>query len=231
MANQHESKIEDFAFDYLKKHYIQQCSLTNVLVSHSEKTKRGVTPDGILVFKKNMNDVFVSSVSMAQAAQLKPLLEKYKKNGLGLLRFVTPLGLAIACFFLGKSINNLLVMLVAPVVVAPLGFLLHTYLLKKYYLRQISNILDAVKQIPADEHWIGLSISSLTFRKNQLATSLLNLCNEKGIGLITVGQRAKVVLMQKPERENCRRSDFLTYYESEDNIRKAVLGDHVLRVA
>jgi hypothetical protein len=231
MANQQENKIEDFAFDYLKQHYTQQCSSSTILVSHSEKTKRNVTPDGILAFKKDVNDVFVASVSMAQAAQLKPLLVNYKKKGLGLVRFATPLVLAIVCFILGKSVNNLLVMLVAPVIVAPLGFMAHSYLLKKYYIRQIEKVLDTVKQIPADEHWIGLSISSLVFRKNQLATILLNLCNTKGIGLITVGQRAKVVLMSKPERETCRRSDFLTYYESEENIRKAVLGDHVLRVA
>ncbi|MBB6610973.1 hypothetical protein H7F15_07990 [Pontibacter sp. Tf4] len=231
MANQHDAKIEDFASDYLKKHYTQQCSLSNILVSHSEKTRRGAKADGILVFKKDLNEVFVASVSMEQASALTTLLVNFKKQGLGLLRFVTPLLVAAGCFLLGKSINNLLVMLVAPVIVAPLAFMLHSYLQKKFYIRQVEKILDNVRSIPADEHWIGLSVSSLVFRKNQLANILLSLCAEKGIGLITVGQRAKVVLMHKPDRTNCRRSDFLTYYESEENIRKAVLGDHVLRVA
>lgn len=231
MANQHSNKIEDFAFDYLQKHYSQQCSPANVLVSHSEKAKRGTSPDGILTFKRDLNNVFVASVSMAQAADLTQVLTNYKKKGLGLLRFATPVILAIACFFLGKSLNNLLVMLISPVVVAPLGFMLHSYMLKKHYVGKVEKILNVVKHIPADEHWIGLSISSLTFRKNPLATILLDLCSKKGIGLITVGQRAKVVLMNKPERENCRRNDFLSYYVSEETIRKATLGDHVLRVA
>lgn len=201
------------------------------MVGLSEKTKRGVTPDGILVFKRDANEVFIASISMEQTARLTTLLQRYKKKGLGLVRFLTPLLLAAGCFLFGKSLGNLLVMLVAPVVVAPLGFMLHTYLLKKFRLRQVEQLLDTVKQIPADEQWIGLSVSSLVFRKNPLALAMLEMCNQKGIGLITVGQRAKVVLMQKPQKLQSRRGDLLSRYTSEENIRKAVLGDHVLRVA
>lgn len=74
-------------------------------------------------------------------------------------------------------------------------------------------------------------MSSLTFRNNSLASHMLAMCERRGIGVITVGKRAKVVLMQEPRTLTCRRGDFLSHYAAEVRIRKAVLGDSYLRVA
>ncbi|MBC5775331.1 hypothetical protein H8S95_14725 [Pontibacter sp. KCTC 32443] len=231
MANQQVSKIEDFAFDYLKNYYTQQCYANNILVGQSEKTKRGNTTDGILAFKQTTGNVFVANISMQQSEALTNLVVNYKKNGLGWFRLITPLLVAAACFFIGRSTGNLLIMLIAPVIFAPFGFILHAYLLKKYRFRQVEKLVDQAKQYPANDQWIGLSISSLMFRKNLLATELLEVCNRKGVGLITVGQRSKVIMMKKPKSATCRRGDFLSHYASDENIRKAIEGDHVLRVA
>lgn len=231
MATQQESKIEDFAFDYLKAYYLQHLAANNILVGQDEKTKRGETADGMLVFKKSTGKAFVSIISLQQSVILVDLLLKYKSYGLGKLRFLSPLVLAALCFLLGKSIGNLLVMLVVPVVVAPLTFMLHTHLRKSYLRRRVETLVDKVTQLPADEQWIGLSISSLIFRNNPLANILLETCSQKGVGLITVGKRNKVILMQRPQHKACRRGDHLSHYLSEANSRRAMNDDHVLRVA
>ncbi|NDK55004.1 hypothetical protein [Pontibacter fetidus] len=231
MANQQDSKIENFAFDYLKNYYTQQHTVANILIGQGEKTKRGSVADGMLAFKKATGEIFVANISMEQSQRLTGLLVNYKKNGLSKLRLLTPLLLAALCFALGKSMDNILVMLIAPVVVAPIGFLLHTHFLKKYLNHQVETLLNNVKQVPADEQWIGLSISSLVFRNNPLAKIVLDMCRDKGIGLITVGQRSKVVLMQRPQNKPSRHSDYLRYYDSEANIRRAIDENHVLRVA
>ncbi|MER2996314.1 hypothetical protein [Pontibacter populi] len=231
MANQLESKIEDFAFDYLKNYYTQQYTTGNILVGQNEKTKRGITTDGMLAFKKPTGEAFLANISMQQSGRLVGMLTNYKKNGLGKLRLLTPLVLAALCFVLGKTTGNILVMLIAPIVVAPIGFMLHTFLIKKYNHRQLETLLDNVKLAPADEQWIGLSISSLVLRNNALAKTLLDMCHQKGLGLITVGKRSKVVLMQRPLNKVSRRNDYLCYYTSEATIRRALNEDHVLRVA
>jgi hypothetical protein len=231
MANQHESKIENFAFDYLKNYYNQQYPAGNILIGQAERTKRGNVADGLLAFKKPTGEVFVANISMEQSQSLTGLLINYKKSGLGKLRLLTPLLLAALCFVLGKSMGNILVMLIAPVVVAPIGYLLHTHFVKKYLNHQIENLLNNVKQVPADEQWIGLSISSLVFRNNPLAKIVMDMCRDKGIGLITVGQRNKVILMQRPQNKPSRHSDYLRHYDSEANIRRAIDENHVLRVA
>jgi hypothetical protein len=231
MANQQESKIEDFAFDFLKNYYTQQYAAKNILVGQDEKTKRGYTADGMLAFKRSEDEVMLATVSMHQSAALTNLLINYKNSGLGKLRFLTPLILAAVCFMAGKTIGNVLVMLIAPVVIAPLGFILHSFLIKKYRLRQLETIVDNIKHTPANEQWIGLSVSSLVFRKNVLATAFMEMCRDKGIGLLTVGKRCKVVIMQRPSYKASRRSDHLNSYTSETNIRRAINEDHVLRVA
>src|SRR5687768_5385483 len=103
MANQQESKIENVAFDYIKNYYKQQYTSTSILVSQAEKTKRGLTVDGLLAFKKSTEESFVAGISMQQSEALANLLINYKKNGLGKIRLLTPLLLAALCFVLGKA--------------------------------------------------------------------------------------------------------------------------------
>ncbi len=231
MAQQLESKIEDYAFDYLKNYYTQQFTAENVFVSQHEQTKRGQQIDGLLTFKRPADELFVANISMEQSQQLAGLLTNYKKNGLGKLRFLTPLLVSLICFAIGRSMGNVVVMFIAPVVVAPVSFMLHTYLIKKFRNRQVETIIEKVRTLPANEKWIGLSMSSLVFRNNPLAKFTLELCHEKGLGLISVGKRNKVVLLQRPTNKESRRGDYLSHYNSEDNIRRAINENHVLRVA
>ena len=124
-----------------------------------------------------------------------------------------------------------LYMLPAALSVAATGFALHSVLERNSLKNKLDRLLDSLKKLPADEQWLGISVSSLTFRHNSMATHLLDVCKRRGIGVITVGKRAKVVLMQEPVRQTCRRGDFLSYYEGEARIRKALSGDSFLRVA
>jgi hypothetical protein len=231
MAQQLESRIEDFAFDYLTNYYSQQYSTSSVVVGQHEKTKRGNSADGIVAVKHQSNEIILAAISMGQSERLTQLLTNYKIYGLGKLRLLTPVTILLACLFLGISTNNLWLTLVAPLPLAIAGFTVHSLILKQVRINQVDKLLSQVKENPANEYWIGLSISSLTFRNNLLAKKMLQLCQRKGIGLITVGKRAKVVRMHEPLFIASHNVDFLTKYESDAHIRKALLGDQVLRVA
>lgn len=231
MPNPQESKIEDFAFDYLQGYYTSQQGAKNVLISRSEKNKQGVEVEGMFTFKHPDNSLFLATVTFKNSQKLAALLTTYKKQGLSKLRFLTPALLLLLGIYSSVQFKGGIIGLVVAFVVAVAGFILHTYLLKSYLKRSINSLMDVLKMHQSNEQWLGLSISSLAFRNNDIATYFLKLCQRRGVGVITVGKRAKVVLMQEPRTNVCRKGDFLSHYVSEHSIRKAIQDNTVLRVA
>lgn len=231
MPNPQESKIEDFAFDYLQHYYMAQQGAKNVLIGRSEKSKQGVEVEGMFAFKHPDSSLFLATITFKNSQRLASLLTVYKKEGLSKLRFATPVLLLALGLYLSLRFDGGIYGIALSFLVAAGGFILHTYLLKSYIKRNINTLVDELKKHQANEQWLGLSISSLIFRNNSLANYFLKLCQRRGIGIITVGKRAKVVLMQEPRTNVCRKGDFLSHYVSEHNIRKAIQDDTILRVA
>lgn len=233
MPVQRESDINDFAYDYLRKHYITHLGVKHVQVNRAAKTKHGHALDGLFSLRSAPDKLFVASLHTNSSEQIASILSKHKKNGLSKLRYITALVLLATTFLAAWKVAGLSLWLAVPasLVLATAGFILHSVFEKQSRFRKISNLVDALKLTPANEQWLGLSMSSLVFRNNSLANQLLNLCERRGIGLITVGKRAKVVLIKEPRTHTCRQGDFLSYYEAEAQIRKTLLGDSYLRVA
>ncbi|WP_439880025.1 hypothetical protein ACSX1A_12745 [Pontibacter sp. MBLB2868] len=231
MSSTKESKIEDFAFDYLQHYYALQQSAKSVLISKSDKTKNGAEVDGLFAFKDRDSSIFVATVSFKDAFPLADILINYKKNGLSKVRYITPAVLLITSFLVAAQSDHWLYMWVAPFLVAISGFYIHSFSEKNYLKRKIRQQVDALRQHKANEKWLGISISSLCFRNNSLASYLLKQCQRQGVGLITVGKRAKVVLMQEPRTQISRRGDYLRHFSAENSIRQALSNETVLRVA
>lgn len=233
MPKQKESNINDFAFDYLRGYYTERFGLKKILVDKDATTKQGHTAAGLFSFNCEERGLFAVALHTRQSEALAHLLTNYKKNGLGNWRYLTLLLAGAAAFLLLWQLAGLKLWIAAPLalIAAVIGFALHTALEKRYLKYRVERLLDDFKRTPGDEQWLGLSLSSLTFRNNGLAKYLQTLCERRGIGLITVGKRAKVVLLQEPVTQICRRGDFLSNYTAEKDIRKALLGASYLRVA
>ncbi|MCC9137429.1 hypothetical protein ACFSKU_08560 [Pontibacter silvestris] len=231
MSSFKESKIEDFAFDFLKEYYAARHSTDYLFVERNLQTKRGNQVDGIIACHANDDSHFISSIHLRGSDRLARLLTNYKKNGLGKLRFLTALLVFATAFFLFREMQSLLFMSIVPAVTALLVFIIHSLLKERLLQEKVKSIVDELRKQPADEQWLGISISSLCFRNNSLAKYLLQLCEKRGIGVITVGKRARVVLMQRPRTIICRRGDFVSHYSPEDKIRQALLNQTYLVVA
>ena len=231
MPNTQESKIEDFAFEYLQGYYTSQQGAKNVLIGRSEKNKQGIEVEGLFAFKHPDSSLFLATVTFKNSQRLASILTSYKKEGLSKLRFLTPVLLLIAGIYLSLRYEAGLPGFGATLLASVAGLFLHTYLIKAYLKRTINTLMDELKKHKANEQWLGISISSLIFRNNSLANYFLKLCQRRGVGIITVGKRSKVVLMQEPRTNICRKGDFLSHYVSEHSIRKAIQDDTILRVA
>lgn len=231
MPNQKESNIEDFAFDYIQSYYTTRTGVKTMLVDKAERTRQGYVADGVFSYKNSENGLFIASLSTKNSAGISSLLTGYKKKGLSKTRYLVAALLFAATLYTGLRTGHWALLYVLPIVAALAGLLLYTVLEKKHLKRKVEHLLEDIMSLPADERWVGISISSLVFRNNDLAKHLLSVCQRRGVGVITVGKRAKVVLMQEPQTQSCRRGDFLSHYESEARIRKALLGESFLRVA
>jgi hypothetical protein len=230
MPGQEVSKIENFAFEFLSSYYAKQSKNSGLLVRKLEKTKQGAEVDGLFVMRKEDNSFFAASLSTRQSDQLAAMIIRYKKKGLSNYRFLTAGALLLLTASIGYALDYWPLLYLAPVFVAIAGFILHSQLEKRRLKQQQEKLVSELKQAPANEQWLGISVSSLHFRKNMLADNLLAICQRRHIGLITVGRRAKIVLRQAPTAAGCRRGDFLSYYTSEATLRK-LLTDLFMRVA
>ncbi len=233
MSKIREISIEDFAFDYIRSHYATRTGAEQVLVDKSERTKQGHITDGLFSFLTPEKSLFIAALSTRKSPEIAKILTSFKSNGLGKARFFTATVLFAVAFAISMQVAHLSALYALPValLLGVVGLAAHSLLQKNRLKTKLEDLLDDLKKAPADEQWLGISISSLTFRNNDLSKHLLQVCQRRGIGVITVGKRAKVVLLQEPQTQICRRGDFLSLYESEMRIRKALLGDSHLRVA
>ncbi|WP_242916592.1 hypothetical protein [Pontibacter liquoris] len=231
MPTSQESNIEDFAYDYLHAYYCVRHNTAGILIGKQETTKQHATADGLLALKKADNSLFVATLNTQLSEKIALLLTRYKKKGLSRFRYMTALGLVAFGVLAAKLTGLVAALYVLPFMAGIGGFILHSVLEKLYLKRKIAHLVGELKHTPANEQWLGISISSLVFRHNPLATHLIMTCQHRGIGLLTVGKRAKVVQLQEPRTVQPRRGDFLSYYTSETQIRQALLDNTILRVA
>ncbi len=215
-----QSNINDFAFDYLCTHYATSYSAKNILARKDERTKKGATANGLFALKTTDETPFVAALNTQNSAKMARLLTRHKKQGLSKLRFITPVVLLAVGLYLVNLLRYEAVFFVLPVVVALAGFVVHTLLEKAYLTHRLTQLVDCLNQTPANELWLGISISSTSLKHNALAKHLVSACQQRGIGILTVGKRAKVVQIQAPQAAACRRSDFLAYYVAGNDLRQ-----------
>lgn len=231
MPNQRESNIEDFAFDYIQSYYTTRTGVETMIVDKAARTRQGYVADGFFSFKNSENSLFIASLSTKNSSKIASLLADYKKNGLSKARYLVAALLFAVTLYAGLKTAHWAFVFIFPIVAALAGFVVYTILEKKHLKHKVELLLDDIMGLYADERWLGISVSSLVFRNNDIAKHLLSTCQRRGVGVITVGKRAKVVLMQEPQTQTCRRGDFISHYEAEARIRKALLGESYLRVA
>lgn len=233
MHSKQESKIEEFAFDYLKAYYTQRHSVEDVHVHMGEKAKNGTIADGLFTYcKSDEEPIFVAALITEASEKLARMLVAYKKKtfknvNYGITAIVTALAGAIA-YLLS---DNLVFTGAAILFALPVAYFTSFFTHRTIRQRQVSNVVEAFKRLPSNQKWLGISISSQIVKRNKLADHLLAVCRERGIGVLTVGKRSKVVLMLEPQNTTRRQGDYLSYYKSEISIRKEILGDKIMRVA
>ena len=225
-----ESNIGDQAIEFLGSYYAKHEKKSGLLVNRLEATHHGTFADVLFAYQKHDNSFFAVSLNTSASNKIMRLLTIYKKKGLGRSRYILAgaiFGLAAYGCYLAES---WLAMAAIPALLAVAGFFLHSRLRTRFMEHQLKAAVDQLKQQPGDHQWLGIQVSSLCWRSNEMANFLSKLCERKGIGLLTLGQRSRITLRQEPRLATCRRTDFLSYYTQGESIRRE-LSDQFMRVA
>lgn len=230
MPIQGNIRIEEHALGFLSTYYARHPKSSGLLINKAVMTKQGAQADGLVTYRRQDNSCFAASLSVRQSDALATILRNYKRNGLGKLRYLTAATLFTATALTGNVLGQWIVLWVLPLFMAVAGFYLHSRLKKRQLHRKLAAAVSEIKHLPADEQWLGIRVSSLCWRKNALAERLEEMCRHRGIGLVTVGKRARPTLRQDPRTADCRRADFLCYYAAEANLRQE-LDTQFMRVA
>ncbi len=230
MADTVEKNIGELAVEFLGGYYAKHEKKAGLLINRQVATQHGAFVDALVAYQKHDNTFFAASLDVSSSDRIARLLRNYKKRGLGKGPYLTALLLLSGTGLFCYATDMWLALAVLPLSLALAGYAVHALLRKRYLQRQLHDAVDHLKQQPADHQWLGIQISSLCWRGNAMAGYLSKLCERKGIGLLTMGTRARLTLHQEPRLASCRRHDFLTYYLQGDNLRKE-LGDQFMRVA
>jgi hypothetical protein len=230
MAGQGEIKVEDYGLDFLASYYAKHPKKSGLLINKLALTKQGAQASALITYQKEDNSFFAATLNVSQSDKLASLLSNYKRNGLGKLRYLTALTLLAGTAYVCYETDQWVALAIVPALIALAGFFIHSRLQDRRLNKQLTTAVDELKHFPANHQWLGIQVSSLSWRNNQLADRLSKLCERRGIGLITVGKRSQLTLRQEPRNATCRRTDFLDYYAAESSLRKE-LTDQFMRVA
>jgi hypothetical protein len=230
MAGQGDIRIEDHALEFLGSYYAKHPKKSGLLINRLAMTKQGSQAAALITYQKEDDTFFAATLNVSQSDKLASLLSNYKRNGLGKLRYITAIILLAGTSYFCYATAHWVALAIVPILTALAGFFIHSRLQDRRINKQLTAAVDELKNLPADHQWLGIQISSLSWRNNQMADRLSKLCERRGIGLLTVGKRAQLTLRQEPRNATCRRTDFLAYYAAEISLRKE-LTDQFMRVA
>ena len=216
-----ERKVQEVTQEYLRKKYRRKAKGNRIFSQVEMRTKKkygGKRADGFLAFQHWLWGEYIISVE-AKSRKTLPAIKPYLDHFL-LLKNSAKAGLAFcilsgAFFFLYKNPDGLFQFLI-PLYAFFISGLIYALLTWNSYQHKTIDVLDQLKQYPANEQWLAFSKDSFEAIKKGNRKKLRMICQSKGVGLIIVSR--KVVVLEKPKGKWGR--GFLKYYAKENEVRK-----------
>ena len=128
--------------------------------------------------------------------------------------------LGSGAFFAFFKMDNLLLRFLIPTYTLLISALIYGLLTWRSYRHQTMDVIDQLKQYPANEKWLAFSKDSFESLSKNNQTDLKKICKARGIGLMLYGRRIKVI--HRPRFHWNLGKDFIKYYSREKDVREAL---------
>lgn len=217
-----ERTVQNKAQDYLEKKYRRKAKGNRIFSKTEMPTKKkygSKRADGFLAFQHYIWGNYVVSIE-AKSKKTLPAIKPYRdeyimvKNCLA-FGFYCCLGSG-AFFALFKMEDNLFRFLI-PIYTLITSALIYSLFTWRSYRHQTMDVIDQLKQYPANEKWLAFSKDSFESLNSKKKKDLKKICKARGIGLMLYGR--KISILNKPKFRWNLGKDFIKYYIREKDVR------------
>lgn len=216
-----ERTVQNKAQDFLEKKYRRKARSKRLYSKTEMPTKKkygSKRADGFIAFRHFLWGKYVVSIE-AKSRKTLPAIKPYRdefimvKNCL-IMGFYFTLGSG-AIFALVKMEDQLFQYLI-PIYAWIISALMYGLMTWRSYRHQTMDVIDQLKQYPANEQWLAFSKDSYDVLNKKKQKDLKKICKARGVGLLIFGR--KISVLNQPRYQWKWGKDFLKYYSKEEEI-------------
>lgn len=225
MAKLIETTVQKTAVNYLEdKYYSRKARKGQLFADIEVRTRRkygSKRADGLLAFKHWLLGTYVVSVE-AKSYKTLGAIRPYKDTGLFIRNcikagfiFCVLTGSFFALYWMDDGFKQYLL----PLNTFIIGGIIYGLITYKSHRHKAVDVIEQVKQYPANEQWLALSQDSLNVLPIEKVKKLERIAKNQGIGIIVVKKKRKAEVLIRPKMKWKWIKDFLIYYSREKEIR------------
>ncbi len=227
MKHLNESTVQDYAIKYLHSKYRFRAKGGRIFSQKEARVRSkygGQRADGLIAFRHLLWGTYVVSME----AKSYKTLDAIKPTQSIALTYLNALKAGIfLCiisgtgFLLFDQVLNLDKILL-PTFVFLIGFLLYFIFLFGNYKNNRVEVLNQIRNYPANEQWLACSKDSLEVLTKKHRNNLEKICRAAGIGMLVVNKRGGVEEWTSAKYRRIWFGDFLKFYSREKTIRSQI---------
>lgn len=224
-----ERTVQRIAQDFLEERYRSKARRKRIFSDIEVRTKPdfgGNRADGLLAFRHWLwNRPYVVSME-AKSFKTLPAMQPEFRTGLFLvncLRAGFIIFILTGGFFLYlRGMDTL--QFSFPLTIIASGGAAYGLLTRNSFSHRVVDVIQQVKQYPANEYWLAFSDDSLASLSHEAYQQLLRICKTQGIGILEVQSGGEVDVLTRPRKRWRWLGDYVTYYSLEKEIRSVIVA-------
>lgn len=217
-----ERTVQNKTQEFLEKKYRRKAKGKRIFSKTEMPTKAKYgrkRADGFLAFQHNIWGNYVVSME-AKSKKTLPAIKPYRDEFIlvmNSLKFGFYCCVGSGAFYTLFKWNDHLWQFLLPFYVLIISALVYALLTWRSYRHQTMDVIDQLKQYPANEKWLAFSKDSYESLKKVKQKDLRKICKARGIGLIVYSNR--ITVLEKPKFQWKWGKDFIKYYSKEKEVR------------
>jgi len=220
-----ERTVQNKTQEFLEKKYRRKAKGKRIFSKTEMPTKAKYgrkRADGFLAFQHYIWGNYVVSME-AKSKKSFPSIRPYRDE---FIFVMNSLKVGFYCcigsgaFYTLFKWNDQMWQFLVPFYVLIISALIYALFTWRSYRHQTMDVIDQLKQYPANEKWLAFSKDSFESLKKKDKKDLRKICRARGIGLIIYSN--KITVLEKPKFRWHWGKDFIKYYSKEKEVRETL---------